>query len=203
MSKILNTNRREAIIAKYTDKSRYMLECIYGDVYVDEKRFALSKTNDDEREIFERELKTAIRFSKHFNCEVFLLPPDENGKAIYKEKHSNPDSIILGRLIDFKDAKSTDTSITRQIERGLKQADGIIITLTEEISIKKTTQWLNGKLNAMKSAYEGFIVVIEDKKNNYWTYTVNGKRLSEEESLLAAAQRLSPPGLESFHSQVD
>lgn len=44
------------------------------------------------------------------------------------------------------------------------------------------------------------MVVIEDKESNYWTYTVNGKRLSEKESLLAAAQRLSPPGLKSGNS---
>ena len=60
-------NSREATIAKYTDKSRYKPEHIYGDVYVDEARVALSKTNDEEKEIFYRELNAAKRFSKHFH----------------------------------------------------------------------------------------------------------------------------------------
>ena len=65
---------KEAIIAKYTDKSRYKPEYIYDDVYVDEDRIVLSKKNKLEKEIFDRELKAAKRFSIHFNCEVFLLP---------------------------------------------------------------------------------------------------------------------------------
>ena len=130
-------NSKEALIAKYTDKSRYKPEHIYGDVYVDKARIELSKTNDEEKEIFYRELNAAKRFSKHFNCEVFLLPPDENSHAIYLDKHSNPDSIIKGLFIDFKQAKNTDTSITRQLERGLGQAEGVIITINGDTIITK------------------------------------------------------------------
>ena len=55
-------NSREVIIAKYTDKSRYKPEYIYGDVYVDEDRISLSNKNTREKEIFERELAAAKRF---------------------------------------------------------------------------------------------------------------------------------------------
>ena len=187
-------NSKEIIIAKYTDKSRYKPGNIFGDVYVDQERIALSKTNDEEKEIFDRELNAAKRFSKHFNCEVFLLPPNGNGHAIYVDKHSNPDSIIKGLFIDFKQAKNTDTSITRQLERGLGQAEGIIITIEGDTIIKKAVQWLNGKINSMTKPHEGFIVVVENKEGKYWTFSVKGKRLSIEESLFSAAQRLSPPG---------
>ena len=186
-------NSREATIAKYTDKSRYKPEHIYGDVYVDEARVALSKTNDEEKEIFYRELNAAKRFSKHFYCEVFLLPPDENGKAIFREKHSNPDSIIQKKFIDFKKAIGTDRSIIKKLERGVGQAEGIIISIENETSIDKAVQWLNGVLNTMTNPHDGFIVIIEDIDGKYGIYTVNGKRLSVEENLFTAAQRFSPP----------
>ncbi len=187
-------NSKEALIAKYTDKSRYKPEHIYGDVYVDKARIELSKTNDEEKEIFYRELNAAKRFSKHFNCEVFLLPPDENGHAIYLDKHSNPDSIIKGLFIDFKQAKNTDTSITRQLERGLGQAEGVIITINGDTIITKVVQWLNGKINTMTKPHDGFIVVVENNKGSYWIFTIKRKRLSIEENLFSAAQRHSPPG---------
>ncbi len=187
-------NSKEALIAKYTDKSRYKPEHIYGDVYVDKARIALSKKNNEEKEIFYRELNAAKRFSKHFNCEVFLLPPDKNGHAIYLDKHSNPDSIIKGSFIDFKQAKNTDTSITRQLERGLGQAEGVIITINGDTIITKVVQWLNGKINTMTKPHDGFIVVVENNKGSYWIFTIKRKRLSIEENLFSAAQRHSPPG---------
>ena len=186
-------NSKKALIAKYTDKSRYKPEHIYGDVYVDKARIALSKTNDEEKEIFERELNAAKRFSKHFNCEVFLLPPDENGHAIYLDKHSNPDSIIKGLFIDFKQAIGTDRSISKRLEYGVGQSEGIVITIENDTPIEKAKQWINGTLNVLKNEYDGFIVVIEDNKGNYGTYSVNRKRLSLEESLFLATRRLSPP----------
>ena len=186
-------NSKKALIAKYTDKSRYKPEHIYGDVYVDKARIALSKTNDEEKEIFERELNASKRFSKHFNCEVFLLPPDENGHAIYLDKHSNPDSIIKGLFIDFKQAIGTDRSISKRLEYGVGQSEGIVITIENDTPIEKAKQWINGTLNVLKNEYDGFIVVIEDNKGNYGTYSVNRKRLSLEESLFLATRRLSPP----------
>ena len=191
-------NSKEAIITKYIDKSRYKPEHIFGDVYVDKDRIALSKTNDEEKEIFNREFNAAKRFSEHFNCEVFLLPPDENGHAIYVDKHSNPDSIIHGRLIDFKKAKGTDRSIIKKLERGVSQAEGIIITIENETPIYKAVQWLNGVLNTMTNPHDGFIVIIEDNKGIYGVYTVNGKRLSIEESLFSATRRLSPPDIKNI-----
>jgi len=67
-------NSREIAIAKYTDKSRYKKEYIYGDVYVDEERVEYSKKSIKAKDDYDRELKAAKRFSEHFNCEVFLLP---------------------------------------------------------------------------------------------------------------------------------
>ena len=67
-------NSREIAIAKYADKSRYKSEHIFGNVYVDEERIILSKKNKFEKEIFDKELSAAKRFSKYFSCDVFLLP---------------------------------------------------------------------------------------------------------------------------------
>ena len=198
----MNANSREAIIAKYTDKSRYNQKYIFGDVYVDEERIKQSEKSGQAKDDYKKELKTAIRFSKHFNCEVFLLPEGEkDGNIIYIEKHSNPDAIIKEKFIDFKQTKGTDTSITRRLEKALKQADGILITLEEDTSIDKAVQWINGKLNSVMSAYDGFVVVVEDNKGNYGTYMVKEKRLSKE-NLFMAARQLSPSGPESNNPQV-
>ena len=191
-------NSKKAIIIKYTDKSRYKPEHIFGDVYVDKDRIALSKTNDEEKEIFNREFNAAKRFSEHFNCEVFLLPPDENGHAIYVDKHSNPDAIIQGHFIDFKQAIGTDRSISKRLEYGVGQSEGFVITIENDTPIEKAKQWINGTLNVLKNEYDGFIVVIEDNKGNYETYSVNKKRLSLEESLFLATRRLSPPDVKNI-----
>lgn len=196
----MSSRSREAIIAKYTNKSHYKHEYIYGDVYVDEERITKLRSNQA-KDVFNRELKAAIRFSIYFCCDVFLLPEgDKEGNAIYVEKHKNPDAIIHGHFIDFKQAKGTDTSITKKLVRGLGQAEGIVISIEDELEINKAVQWLNGKINSLKKLYEGFIVIVEDNKGNYGVYTINGKRLSSEESLLAAAQRLSPSDLKSGNS---
>ncbi len=200
----MKKNSKEAIIAKYMDKSRYNPEHIYGDVYVDELRVNQAKKSEKAKADHERELKAAIRFSKHFDCEVFLLPEgDKNGNVLYIEKHSNPDSIIKGSFIDLKKTKGTDTSISRRLERALKQADGVLITIENEILIDKAVQWINGKLISMESQYDGFIVIIEDKIGNYGIYTVNEKRLSKKENLFMAARQLAPSGPEGGNPQVN
>ena len=200
----MSDNSREAIIAKYTDKTRYKLENIFGDVYVDEARVEYSKKSDKAKEDYDRELDAAKRFSKHFNCEVFLLPnEDKNGNVIFIKKHKNPDAIIQGYFIDFKQAKGTDGSVTKQFGRGLGQAEGVIITVMDGITIDNAVQWLNGKINSMKKPHNGFIVVIEDAKGNYKTFTINAKRLSKEENLFTAVRRVSPSNKESINSQVD
>ena len=40
--------------------------------------------------------------------------------------------------------------------------------------------------------------VYVDKGGNYWTFTINGKRLSIEESLFSATRRLSPPDIKNI-----
>ena len=189
-------NSRAAVIAKYTDKSRYKSEHIFGNVYVDERRIKLSEISTEEKNKHDKELKVAKRFAEHYNCEVFLIPEgDENGNAIFTEKNSNPDAIFQGYFIDFKQAKGSDRSITKRFGRGLGQAEGIIITIENDTSIEKAVQWINGSLNAMKHSHDGFIVIIEDRSGNYGIYSINGKRLSVEENLSTAAQRLSPPDI--------
>ena len=188
-------NSREAIIAKYTDKSRYKSEHIFGDVYVDEERIVLSKKNKVEKEIFNKELKAAQRFSDHYNCEVFLLPEgDKQGNAIYVEKNTNPDAITLGIFIDFKQTKGTNTSITRQFERGIGQADAVLLSLTNEVKINDIEKWLNGKLKAMKHSHEGFVIVIENCENNYKTFTIKEGKLFFEKNFPLIARRLSSSG---------
>ena len=191
-------NSRAAVIAKYTDKSRYKKEYIYGDVYVDEERVEYSKKSIKAKDDYDRELKAAKRFSEHFNCEVFLLPNEEkNGNVIFIEKHKNPDAIIQGKFIDFKQAKGTDGSVTKQLGRGLMQAEGVVITVMDGTTIDITVQWLNGKINSLKKSYNGFVVIIEDAQGNYRTYTINAKRLSATENLFTAARRTSPSNQES------
>ena len=107
---------------------------------------------------------------------------------------TNHDSIIKGLFIDFKQAKNTDTSITRQLERGLGQAEGVIITINGDTIITKVVQWLNGKINTMTKPHDGFIVVVENNRGSSWIFTIKRKRLSIEENLFSAAQRHSPPG---------
>ncbi|MBR4159592.1 MAG: hypothetical protein IKT97_06015 [Spirochaetia bacterium] len=186
---------REAIVAKYTDKSRYKPEYIYGDVYVDEERILLSKKNKLEKEIFDRELEAAKRFSGCFKCEVFLLPEgDKQGNAIYIEKNTNPDAITLGIFIDFKQTKGTNTSITRQFERGIGQADAVLLSLTNEVKINDIERWINGKLKAMKHSHEGFLVVIENCNKNYKVFTIKKGKLSFEKNFPLIARRLSSSG---------
>ncbi len=178
-------NNREVIIAKYTDKSRYIPEYIYGDVYVDKDRIKMSKKNKFEKDIFDRELEAAKRFSEFFNCEVFLLPEgDKQGNAIYIEKNTNPDAITMGIFVDFKQAKGSNTSITRQFERGIGQADGVIITLENKVGIKTIEKWINGKLKVMTHNHDGFKVVIENEKNSFKVFTIKeGKLLLKRTSL--------------------
>ncbi len=191
---MLDTSK-EAIIARYTDKSRYKPEYIYGNVYVDEDKITLSKKNKFEEEIFTIELNAAKRFSKHFNCEVFLLPEgDKHGNAIYLEKNTNPDAITLDIFIDFKQAKGTNTSVTRQLERGIGQADGVLLSLNTKVNIKTIEKWINGKLKVMTHNHEGFMVVIENFENNYKAFIIKEGKLSVEKNFPLIARRLSSSG---------
>lgn len=187
----MHDNFRDAIIAKYTDKSRYKPKHIFGDVYVDKDRIALSESNRREKKLFDREFKAAKHFSLKYSCEVFMLPPNEGSHAIYIEKNSNPDAIIKGNFIDFKYAEGSDSSITKQLGRGIEQADGIIITIGNDTTIEKAVQWLNGKINSMKKDHSGFMVIIEDRNGNYKSFIINKKRRLEA-SLPFAARKLSP-----------
>ncbi|MBO7047567.1 MAG: hypothetical protein J6W62_01475 [Spirochaetia bacterium] len=152
---------KKAIIARYTDKSRYKPEYIYGDVYVDEDRIILSKKNKYEEEIFTIELNAAKRFS------------------IYLEKNTNPDAITLDIFIDFKQTKGTNTSVTRQLERGIGQADAVLLIL---------------KIKAMKHNHDGFVVIIENFENNYKAFIIKKGKLSVEKNFPLIARRLSSSG---------
>ena len=172
-------NSREATIAKYTDKSRYKPEYIYGDVYVDEDRIAETLKSKDEKEIFEKELKIAKRFSKAFGYDVFMLPQKE-GNIIYIEKHSNPDIITAGMFIDIKGPSGSETSIKTRFRESVHQADGVLISIDKLISILKVKRWIEDKLRRMDN-HDGFLVIIEVGKENkkYDVFVVKGKGLEK------------------------
>ena len=72
---------RNATIAKYTNKSRYKPEYIYGKVYIDEDRIAEALKSKDEKEIFKKEFRASKRFSDCFSYDVFMLPQKETTTA--------------------------------------------------------------------------------------------------------------------------
>lgn len=167
------------VIEKYTDRSRYEKENIFDDVYVDSARMAESKKSNQERLNFERELASAKRFSEHFDCEVYLLPPKEAGSVIYKAKHSNPDAIVNGTFIDFKENNSgNEGTIKNLFDKATKQADAVYLTLSGGTTLEQAAKWINGKV-AQKGNIEGFGVVLSDSNENFAEYKVKEKRLIE------------------------
>ncbi|MBR4375875.1 MAG: hypothetical protein IK040_04595 [Spirochaetia bacterium] len=175
----MNDNSREAVIAKYTDKSRYKPEYIFGNVYVDEERIAETLKSKDEKEIFEKEFKTAKRFSEKFGYEVFMLPQKE-GNIIYIEKHSNPDIITEGMFIDIKNPSGSKASIKTRFHESIHQADGVLISVEKDISVSQVKKWIEEKLQLMNK-HDGFIIAIEvGIKNNrkYGVFKIKGKELS-------------------------
>lgn len=108
--------------------------------------------------------------------------------------------VILQAVI----AKYTDKSRYRpEYIFGDVYVDSYRIVQAEKSSKAKAVQWINGKLKSMKNQYENFIVVVEDNKGKYGTYSVKEKRLSAKENLFMAARQLAPSGPESENSQVD
>ena len=156
----MNDNSREAVIAKYTNKSRYKPEYIFGNVYVDEERIAETLKSKDEKEIFEKELKIAKRFSERYGLEIFMLPQMEGNKIIYLEKHSNPDIITNGIFADIKCPSGSEISIKKRFQESVHQADGVIISINKPLSILKIKKWIEDKMRWMDN-HDGFIVAIE------------------------------------------
>lgn len=137
---------KDDTIRKYTDKSRYSKENIYGDVYVDNARVEESRKSGHEEKNFKKELEAAKRFSEYFNCEVFMLPPRESNSVIYVAKHSNPDAIVGWSFIDFKENFSgNENSIKSLFSKATKQADSLYLTLSGGTSIEQAVKWINGK----------------------------------------------------------
>ena len=164
-------NSRAAVIAKYTDKSRYKSEHIFGNVYVDENRINESLKNEKEKVQFEKELNTAIRFSAHFNCDVFMLPPGDGGGVIYLDKNSNPDMIANRIFIDIKNPSGTGTSIKRRFQESIHQADGALISIQNETTIEQAKRWIEEKLQYMDN-HDGFIVVVENNNHNFEVFEI-------------------------------
>ena len=175
----MNDNSKEAIIAKYTDKSRYKPENIFGNVYVDEERITETLKSKDEKEIFEKEFKTVKRFSDKFGYDVFMLPQKE-GNIIYIEKHSNPDIITAGMFIDIKGPSGSETSIKTRFRESVHQADGVLLSINKLISILKVKSWIEDKLRRMDN-HDGFLVIIEVGRENkkYDVFEVKGKGLEK------------------------
>ena len=114
---------RNATIAKYTDKSRYKSEYLYGKVYIDEDRIAEALKSKDEKEIFKKEFRASKRFSEYFGYDVFMSPQKE-GNIVYIEKHSNPDIITEGIFLDIKNPSGSKSSIKTRFRESVHQADG-------------------------------------------------------------------------------
>ena len=176
----MEENSREAIIAKYTDRSRYKPEYIFGDVYVDEERIAETLKSKDEKEIFEKEFDIAKRFSERYAVEVFMLPQMGGNKIIYLEKHSNPDIITNGIFADIKCPSGSEVSIKKRFQESVHQADGVIISIDKSISILKIKKWIEDKLRWMDN-HDGFKVAIEVGKKNKITeiFEIKGKGLEK------------------------
>ena len=165
-------NSREIAIAKYTDKSRYKSVHIFGNVYVDEDRIKESLKNNIEKNKFDKELNAAIRFSEYFDCKVFMLPPNEGGKVIYREKNSNPDIITNGIFADIKNPTGTETSIKRRFQESIHQADGTLISIQNDTSINQAKKWIEEKIRKMTHSHDGFMVIIEDNKHNFEIFEI-------------------------------
>ena len=173
-------NSREEIIAKYTDKSRYKPEYIYGDVYVDEERVKLSKSNKVEKEKFETELNTAKRFSDKFGFEIFMLPPKDGNKNIYIDKESNPDTISFEMFVEIKNPSGSETSIKTRFRESVHKADGVLLSVEKNISVSQVKKWITNQLNWMNN-HDGFLVAIEvgtENNRKYGVFKINGKELS-------------------------
>ena len=177
----MTDNTREVIIAKYTDKSRYKSEYIYGDVYVDEKRIALSKNSKEEKEKFEREFNTAKRYSEKFELEIFMLPPKGENGHIYIEKSSNPDTVSFGMFVEIKNPSGSKSSIKTRFSESVHQADGVFISIEKTISISFVKKCIEEKLQLMMNNQSGFLIAIEVGINNnrkYGVFKINGKELN-------------------------
>lgn len=176
----MTANSREAIIAKYTDKSRYKPEYIYGDVYVDEKRISETLKSSDEKATFEKKLEIAKRFSVIFGLEVFMLPQMEGNNIIYIEKHSNPDIITNGIFADIKNPSGSEISVKKRFQESVHQADGVLFSINKQISINQVKKWMEEKLIWMNN-HDGFLVVIEvgKKKKEYDVFKIKEKRLKK------------------------
>ena len=188
----MNDNSREAVIAKYTDKSRYKSEYIFGNVYVDEERIAETFKSKDEKEIFGKELEIAKRFSERYGLEIFMLPQMEGNKIIYLEKHSNPDIITNGIFADIKCPSGSEISIKKRFQESVHQADGVIISINKPLSILKIKKWIEDKLRWMDN-HDGFLIAIEvgNEKKRYDIFEIKEKGL--EKAPLNWMPRLSPP----------
>ena len=173
-------NSREAIIAKYTDKSRYKPQYIFGDVYVDEGRITLSESNKVEKDKFKTELNTAKRFSDKFGFEIFMLPPKDGNKNIYIEKGSNPDTISFEMFVEIKNPSGSGTSIKTRFRESVHKADGVLLSVEKNISVSQVKKWIEDQLHWMNN-HDGFLVAIEvgtENNRKYGVFKINGKELS-------------------------
>ncbi len=171
---------RESRIASFTDESNYSPENIEGNVYIDAARKELSNKNSIEKAQYEKELMMAHKLSEHFNCKVFMLPPTIEDGFIYVEKQSNPDSVVKGFFVDFKQINTDKpNSVQRAMKEGIRQADAVYIELGDNISIGNATRALIGQVKSNNNNHEGFGIVISDSAGNFKEYQIIKKRLVE------------------------
>lgn len=120
---------------------------------------------------------------------VILLPevkPDsEAQRALRKmvlpdliKKGKNPDASIDGKLFEFKHAtESTQSSIQKAIDKGRKQAEGLVILVNDDITEAKFKRYVKGKLMQLKTDMPDEIWMIRKGKLIKFTTTdiIKGK----------------------------
>lgn len=112
---------------------------------------------------------------------VILLPevkPDNDAQRALRKmvlpdvikKGKNPDASIDGKLFEFKHAtESTQSSIQKAIDKGRKQAEGVVIRVKDDITEAKFKRFVKGKLLQLKTDLPEDIWMIRKGKLTKYT----------------------------------
>lgn len=110
-----------------------------------------------------------------------ILDDDKIREKIYGTKDfvkgKNPDALINGKIFDIKTTVSNKNAIHNSIKRGQKQADGIVIHLSEKMEEEKIRQYVKGQMT--QSVYIDDVWVI-NKEGNPLKYNRKGFGLPEK-----------------------
>jgi len=110
-----------------------------------------------------------------------ILEDDKIREKIYGTKDfvkgKNPDALINGKIFDIKMPAGTESAIHNSIKRGQKQADSIVIHLSEKMEEEKIRQYTKGQMK--QSIYIDDVWVI-NKEGKPLKYNRKGFGLSEK-----------------------